>query len=248
MQRRVERIKLSLPVRIEAKETKEVSWDEISHFTTVSHCGAGFEIKHKVKIGQLLLLTSPLPQKLRCYDYCEQQYRVWAVVRCCQSTENNPNCFNVGVAFVGKYAPLSFHDNPTKLYGLTNFTKGGLFQLIEAQEESIRTEVFIQEEPTLRTEQKCPRYSIPTEIVLEAFDQGKGATICETTVSENISLCGAAIFTSLNSQIGDLVKVSFTSFNVSIRAKVRNRRIGSDGIPRLHLEFIDRQLPLEGIE
>jgi hypothetical protein len=29
---------------------------------------------------------------------------------------------------------------------------------------------------------------------------------------------------------------------------VRARRLGADGIPRLHLEFIDRQWPLEGIE
>ena len=246
--RRVERIALSLPVRIEAKESKEVSWDEISHFLTLSHCGAGFEIKHQVKIGQLLLLTAPLPQKLRCYDYSEQQYRVWAIVRYCSRKENASITFHVGVAFVGKYAPLSFHQNPAKLYDLKNFTKGGFFQLSEAQEEFIQTEKFIREEPLVRAEQKYPRYSIPTEIVLEAFDQIKGATICETTVSENISLYGAAIFTSLNSQIGDLVKVNFTSFNVSIRAKVRNRRIGSDGIPRLHLEFIDRPLPLEGIE
>ena len=31
-------------------------------------------------------------------------------------------------------------------------------------------------------------------------------------------------------------------------AAVRAARTGPDGIPRLHLEFIDRQWPLEGIE
>ena len=246
-QRRVERIALSLPVRIEAKESKEVSWDEISHFSTVSQCGAGFNLKHQVKIGQLLLLTAPVPQKLRCYDHSEQQYRVWAIVRNCRQPENNQNTFNVGVAFVGKYAPLSFHQNPAKLYNLTAFTKEGFSQIREAQEEFFQP-AFIPAEPPPRIKPKYPRFSIPMEVLLELFDRGKGVTVCETTFSENVSLYGAAVFTTLDSQIGDLVKVKFTSFNVSIVAKVRNRRIGKDGIPRLHLEFIDRPLPLEGIE
>lgn len=252
-QRRVERIKLSLPVRIEAKESKELSWDEISHFVTVSQCGAGFCLKRQVKIGQLLLLTAPIPQKLRCYDYSEQQYRVWAVVRHCGTGHNNPNSFHVGVAFVGKYPPRSFHQNPSKLYNLTTFTKDGFSQISEAPDEFFQSAPVAEEpspieEPPPMIERKYPRYSIPMEVILESFDQNKRETVSETTVSENVSLYGASVYTSLNSQIGDLVKVKFTSFNVSIVAKVRNRRIGSDGIPRLHLEFIDRPLPLDGIQ
>jgi len=35
---------------------------------------------------------------------------------------------------------------------------------------------------------------------------------------------------------------------LALVAAVRAARTGADGIPRLHLEFIDRQWPLEGIE
>jgi len=36
-------------------------------------------------------------------------------------------------------------------------------------------------------------------------------------------------------------------YRISIIAAVRARRMGDNGIPRLHLEFVDKQWPLEDI-
>ena len=44
------------------------------------------------------------------------------------------------------------------------------------------------------------------------------------------------------------VRVRSDQHEGSIIAIVRGKRIGSNGIPRVHIEFIDRFFPLEGIE
>jgi hypothetical protein len=240
--RRVERISLSMPVRIEAKESKDSEWNEITRFSDVSSCGAGFELKHPVKVGQLLLLTAPIPQKLRRYDFSEHQYKIWSLVRHCVRTQvGDEFIFQVGVAFIGKYPPLSYQENPGKLYSLAEYNSQGFFELKEFRGDFTPTEI------PLETPRQNERYPIPIEIFLEALDQNKNAFAYETTVSENISVGGASVFASLDVKVGDFMRVNFIGFNISIVAKVCNRRVGADQMPRLHLQFIDRQLPLEGI-
>jgi hypothetical protein len=70
----------------------------------------------------------------------------------------------------------------------------------------------------------------------------------ESTVTENLSLGGASVFTTLNAEPGSFVRISSERTNVKIISVVRGKRTGPDGIPRLHLEFIDDFFPLEGIE
>ncbi len=239
--RRFERISLALPVRVEAKENKEDSWNEVTRFYNVSQCGAGFEVKRQIKVGQLVQLTSPIPQKLRCYDYSEDQYRVWGIVRYCTPSKKNADCFFTGVAFIGKNPPASYHEDPSRLYGLLFSNKLGFFELAEGNRD-----VTTSQEPELK-ERRHQRHPIPIEVFLEALDESEKPIAYETTVSENVSVSGAAVFTTLDVQVGQKVKVNCISYNISILARVCNRRIGPDGMPRLHLEFIDRELPLEGI-
>ena len=66
------------------------------------------------------------------------------------------------------------------------------------------------------------------------------------TVTENISLSGASVFTTLKADVGAFIRVTSDQYNVSIVAIVRGKRAGNDGFPRLHLEFIDRYLDHEG--
>jgi PilZ domain len=237
--RRAERIALTMPVRVEGKKNAQDSWSEISRFQTVSPFGAGFILQRQVYVGQLVLLTAPLPQKLRRFDYSEQQYRVWGLVRHCNLNES---IYEVGVAFLGKHPPSSYIENPAKIYDLVGFDENGLTRINESNGTPSQTE------PPKETQRKHTRYSIPVEISLETLDPNQKATAYEITVSENISVGGAAVFASFDVSIGDFVRVNFITYNISILAKVRNRRIGVDGMPRLHLEFIDRQLPIEGIE
>ena len=80
------------------------------------------------------------------------------------------------------------------------------------------------------------------------LDENGDVAASEVSVTENLSLGGAAVFTSFNVEPGAFLRVKSERHNLSIISIVRGKRIGDDGIIRLHLEFIDHMFPLDGIE
>lgn len=241
--RRIQRISLGLPSRIEVKVDQSNAWNEITRLSDLSAFGAGFNLKRPIKRGRLLFMTVPMPRQLRCYDYMEPQYKVWGLVRRCIMTQNATEGENYahGVAFIGKTPPASFFDNPAKLYEISHREDQGLWHITEAP--------AIPDESSLPKDlRRHSRLSIPETLLLELLDENGQVTESETTVTENISLGGAAIFTSLRTETGSFLRVTSERHNVSLISVVRGKRIGTDGIPRIHIEFIDRFFPLEGIE
>ncbi|MBA2378566.1 MAG: hypothetical protein H0V76_03210, partial [Blastocatellia bacterium] len=95
---------------------------------------------------------------------------------------------------------------------------------------------------------KHTRFSIPEGLVLELLDENGDVAASEVSVSENVSLGGASVFTSFNVDVGGFLRVRSERHCVSIIAIIRGRHVGPDGIVRLHLEFVDRFFPLQGIE
>jgi len=85
-------------------------------------------------------------------------------------------------------------------------------------------------------------------VTLEVLSDEGTVTATESTVTENVSFGGAAVFTSMDVTSGQFVRVSSDRHSIKIISVVRGRRIGPDGLTRLHLEFIDHFFPLEGIE
>src|SRR5918998_483863 len=104
-QRLRERVKLTLPVRVECRETADFRWTEVSHLIDVTPFGAGFTLTRLTEVGRLLLLTLPMPRQLRSFDHAEDQYKVWAVVRHVRQHRGaggraaGPPRFEVGTAF-----------------------------------------------------------------------------------------------------------------------------------------------------
>ncbi len=241
--RRIQRYELSLPTRVEVQVDNKFSWNEITRLEDVSAFGAGFILKRPVKRGRLMLLSVPMPRQLRCYDYLEPQYRVWGLVRRCVPITSNPGAesYAVGVAFIGKNPPKGFADNPAKLYDLSHRDDGGLWELIEADPMPDESDL-----PTYL--RRHSRFAIPEALILELLDEGGDVAASEVSVTENLSLGGAAVFTSFNVEVGSFLRVKSERFNVTIISVVRGKRVGADGIVRLHLEFIDHLFPLEGIE
>jgi len=99
--------------------------------------------------------------------------------------------------------------------------------------------------PELR---KQTRFAIPESLVLELLDETGDVAASENSVTENISLGGASVFTSFNVEVGTFLRVVSERHDISIISIVRGKRVGDDGIVRLHLEFIDNLFPLSGIE
>ncbi len=243
--RRIQRIGLPLPVRVEVKLDSTVNWNEITRLNDVSAFGAGFLLKRPIKRGRLVLLTIPMPRQLRSFDYAEPQYKIWGLVRRCIPTGSNTQLpeYSIGVAFTGKKPPEDYLAHPSRLYDLTHRESdgNGFWHLADANTRS--------DDSHLPTDlRKQTRYFIPEALRLEQVDENGNVLLSEATVTENISYGGAAVFTTLKIDAGTFIRVTSERFEVKILSVVRGSRVGLDGITRLHLEFIDRFFPLQGIE
>lgn len=241
--RRIERISIPLPIRVEVRVDKETAWNEITRLSDVSAFGAGFVLKRPIKRGRLVLLTIPMPRQLRSYDYSEPQYRIWGIVRRCISVGRSMDKpeYSVGIGFIGRTPPSKYLDNPATLFDIApRGENDGFWQIVAAD--------LMADDSMLPSDlRKQTRFHIPESLKLERVDELGNVLESEVTVTENISLGGAAVFTSLNAPAGTFFRVSSDRFGVTILSVVRGSRVGPDGITRLHLEFIDRLFPLEGI-
>jgi hypothetical protein len=246
-------MRLALPVRVHCRETLDHDWVEMTRLFDVTPFGAAFSLVHPTEPGRLLHLTMAMPRQLRCYDHVEMQYAVWGLVRHVQllaggegkgggsaATKGSGLRFMVGVAFIGKRPPASYEREPATRYEVApEPTANGLWSVSEKPEDAG------QASPSRSKE---TRLQLPVEVVVEVLDDAGGVTAREETVTENISRRGAAVWTTLKLTRGRFVRLTGVRFQLSVFAAVRACRPGSDGILRLHLEFIDRQWPLEGIE
>jgi len=230
-----ERLELKLPVRIVCRETLDFEWMEVTRLIDVTPFGCGFTLKRPTEKGRILHMTIPLPRQLRVFDHVEDQYRIWALVRRVTpgaSPDNKTATFDVGVAFIGKRPPASYQMEPWKRYDISNTA----FQAMATPEE-------IKPIPT--SDQRIhTRHNIAVDMQLEAIDE-KGATSqTESTVTENISRRGATLFTTLHIPIGRFIRLTSAAYGLTVFAAIRARSTGVDGIPRIHVEFIDKEWPL----
>ena len=229
-----ERLPLHLPVRVQGRDTPTFEWTEITRLANVTPFGAGFSLKHPTEKGRLLYMTIPMPRQLRVFDHVEDQYRIWAVVRYMKpAIVDNKTVFNVGVAFIGKRAPASYETEPWKRYDINT----SAFQALEKPEDLLT--------PFPSADQRAyTRHNIAVDMRLESIDADGRVTESEHTVTEDISAKGATIFTTLQIPEGRFIRLTSDQYNVTAHAAIRSRSTGADGVPRIHVEFIDREWPL----
>ena len=239
-----ERFELALPVRVRCRESLNYEWEEVSRLLDVTPFGARLSLTHPTEPGRLLHLTLPMPRPLRCFDHAEDQYRVWSLVRNIELLKPGApkNAFvAVGVAFVGKRPPKSHEIDPTQRYEIARAITDNSLWILKEESEQLLSEVPENDK------RKESRHGIPVEILIEVFGKEHGFSSSETTVTENISTRGASVFTTLDLDPGRFVRVSSELYRAQVLAVVRTRRVGVDNIPRLHLEFVAGEWPLEGI-
>ncbi|MEP6788917.1 MAG: hypothetical protein ABJB40_10830 [Acidobacteriota bacterium] len=242
--RRIQRIELPLPVRVEVRVDTQVSWNEITRLNDISAFGAGFHLKRHIKRGRLILLTIPMPRQLRSYDYAEPQYKVWGIVRRCISVGKSsaePD-FAIGVVFTGKSAPPGYVENPAMLFDTFHREGGDGFWHVG------HADLNPDESDLPKELRKQTRFHIPEALLIEKLDAAGNTIESELSVTENISVGGAAVFTTLKADPGAFIRVTSERFNITILSIVRGSRPGDNGILRLHIEFIDHLFPLEGID
>ena len=233
--RHSERISLSLTAVVKAREDRENFWKENTELVSLSRSGAGFYLIRKCEVGSLVSLMLPMPKHLRCYDTDKEFYRVWGLVQHCSPVSGEGNAvFHVGVAFAGKNAPPSYAENPLQSYRIAGINEDGTWRIIEA-----KTSFVVR---------RHPRYWLALEVFLSALDDDMNMIQDEGAVTENISLSGSAIYSKLDVDIGDSVNFDFTPYNFSATAIVRNRQNYENSLPKLHLEFIEAEFPVEDLK
>ena len=229
-----ERLALHLPVRVQGRETPDFAWTEMTRLTDVTPFGAGFSLRRPTEKGRLLHMTIPMPRQLRVFDHVEDQYRVWAIVRYMRAaTSVKGIVFHVGVAFIGKRAPASYEKEPWKRYDISTTR----FEPLTDPDAILRS--FTSED-----QREFTRHNIAVDMRLEILDVNGEVVETEYTVTENISPKGATLFTTLQLPPGRFIRLTSEQRSVTAYAAVRSRSTGVDGVPRIHVEFIDREWPL----
>ena len=231
-----DRLALSLPVRVSCRETPDYEWMEITRLRNVTPFGAAFTLKRPTERGRILHMTIPMPRQLRVFDHAEDQYRVFALVRYMKPEYADESVrspvFHIGVAFIGKRPPASYEAEPWKRYDIST----SALEALAIPEEIVPIQTSDQRVHT--------RHNIAVDVLVELVNEQGELAESERTVTENISPKGATIFTTLQIPIGRFIRVTSDHFQISTFAAIRGRSTGGDGIPRIHVEFIDKEWPL----
>lgn len=233
--RRAVRATLRIPVIVIHRPEPTVIVREMTSAVSVSDIGIGFRLKQELEEGQLVELSLQLPRELRKFDPESEYYHVWGVIRHCDRVPDpNIEVHHIGVALIGARPPIAYERDPMALFELAGYGADGLWRVVET--------------PGSVRRRRQPRYPIPVGVTVAKLDSANEPAETEDTVTENISIGGAAVFSTLVLNVGDIVKVTARQYNLTLSAEVRNVRVGTDGLPRIHLRFTDGQFPLEGIE
>ena len=228
-----ERLPLHLPVRVRGRDAPNFEWTEMTRLANVTPFGAGFPLRHPTEKGRLLHMTIPMPRQLRVFDHIEDQYRIWAVVRYIKtSIVEKQTVFDVGVAFIGKRAPVSYEKEPWRRYDVVTNTT---FQAARSADELLTP---------FCDQRDHQRYHMAVDMRIEIVDENGRVIEGEHTVTENISSNGATLFTTLEIPLGRFIRLTSDQYKITAHAAIRARSTGADGVPRIHVEFIDKEWPL----
>lgn len=224
---------MSLYAVVKARDTSGSRlWKESADIVSASSTGSSFNLRRPVEVGTLVLLNVALPHHLRSFDFDTELYHVWGLVQhCAPMGTDGVRGFHVGVAFVGKEAPKSHGANPRQHYRISGVGRDGLWKVTETKTAfKKRSEV---------------RFWTSVDLYLALVDRKDGSLGGERTTAENVSRGGAAVFTTLEVNIGDRVKFISEKFDFSGLAVVCDRQVGNDDRTRLHLKFVEGAFPVE---
>jgi hypothetical protein len=223
---------LSLHAVVKGKKEGDRPWKEVADLLTFSSTGSSFNLRRQLQVGTLVSLMLPLPAHMRCYDFDKEFYRVWGLIQHCEpiTASKEGKRFHVGVAFIGKSCPESYNENPRQHYRIAGVNDNGMWRVEESKTPfKKRAEV---------------RFWKEINLYLALIDTKDGATGGERTTAENVSRSGAAVFTTMDVNIGDRVKFISEEYDFSGLAVVCNRT-ADEGRAKIHLKFVQGTFPVK---
>jgi len=218
--RRDPRLDMNVTVRVLGHDPDGTPWEEMTTSGDISYGGASFVLRPPHGVGQVLLLSAPLPRHFRRYDLAETSYKSYALVRNSRTVEDGSRI--VGVMFLGRVPPKGFEARP-----------GGRYRL-PTDPRAARSHAEAASAGDRRRHERLQLF-----VNLRLKVNGQSGVMEEQTVTENVSRGGARVFTTLPVNGGETISVTDLENNVSAEAVVRNVYVGSDHVTRLNLQFPD---------
>jgi hypothetical protein len=187
-------------------------WQETTHTTDVCLGGVALTLSRTVPMGLVLHLSLPLPDTFRRYDSTATSYRVWALVRNCDP-HGPPH--RAGAMFLGRHPPRGYEQNPA----------GHFFLPSDPQ-------------PAHAVQRSEPRYPLLLTVRLRRMEEHCEGASEELTITEDLSLGGAQVRTTLPVARGELVSLAELDGPFRASALVQNVAQGEDKVVRLNLQFL----------
>jgi hypothetical protein len=211
---------MNVAARVLGHDPDGTPWEEMTTTDDASYGGASFPLRHPHGVGQVLLVSAPLPRNFRRYDLAETSYKTYALVRNTRTTGNGDRV--AGVMFLGKVPPKGYDLKPGGRYRLPTDPRAAQAAATGVPPPERRKHERLQLFVNLR--------------VKRARDSG---VMEEQTVTENVSRGGARVFTTLPVVRGESLTVTDLDDRVASEAVVRNVYVGPDRVTRLNLQFPD---------
>jgi hypothetical protein len=212
---------MNVTVQVRGHDQDGTAWEEMTTSDDISYGGASFPLRHSHGVGQVLLLSAPLPRDFRRYDLAETSYKSYALIRNSRATDSGTRV--VGVMFLGRVPPKGFEAKP-----------GGRYRLPSDPRAASAPPV---PEPPPGERRRSERLQLFVDLRLRRA--GVSGFMEEQTVTENLSRGGARVFTTLPVARGETLTVSDLDARVACEAVVRNVYVGPDRVTRLNLQFPD---------
>ncbi|MEW6125488.1 MAG: PilZ domain-containing protein [Acidobacteriota bacterium] len=209
--RRNQRIKMALPTRVSGYDQHNKKWDEMTQTVDVSRTGVSVKVRRRVRCGNVVYLTLPLPTKLRMHGFAETSFNSYAIVRRVDPIQNGQRI--IALEFIGEHPPKGYMEKPWTTFKTQQWNG------------------------TERRREK--RLSRMEKVSIEYFDDNFRSLAKEETVTENVSGQGMRIFVKYAPFEFDLIRVTSLTRNFESLALVRNRFVGKEGLERLCVQFLN---------
>jgi CheY-like chemotaxis protein len=209
--RRCQRFPLLMTATVIGYDRKAGKWAEEAQTVDASRTGVTLRLRRRVRHGNVLYLTLPLPTRLRGHGVDEPEYRVYALVRRVHPVKEGVRV--TALEFVGEHPPVGYLDKPWATFQTRPWTGA--------------------------ERRRAPRKPGGHMAWVEYFTESLECLRQEAGRTEDFSEEGLRIIVKGAPLEFEFVRVSYPEQNIESYAVVCNRYLKQDGFERLCLRLID---------
>ncbi len=209
--RRCQRFSLSVATTVIGHDRKSGQWQECAETIDASRTGITLRMRRRVRHGNVLHLTLPLPARLRSHGDDEADYTVYGLVRRVQPAKDGVRV--TAVEFVGEHPPVGYFDKPWATF---------------------------QTKPWKGAERRRkPREERGEPVWVAYFTESLQCLRQEAGRTEDVSQGGLRVVVKAAPSEFEFVRVSYPERGIESYALVCNRFVKQDGLERLCLQWIN---------